>query len=168
MAYDIIPNTWDDYQLLPNARPGGTAPSFLERANGVYMFQLGNNDELHGYMQMPHAWNKGLIDPHIHWEPAATGAHSFNMDLNWIWAPAAGAVTTTGSNTKAISGTQNAGTVYINGWDNIDLGAGAGASTLLLFRMKITSLTGGNIWLWGWDCHIQKNRSGTINEASEP
>jgi len=163
----VMDQRWDDFQLLGNARLGATSPVFGERANGVYMWKFANNDELHSNMQLSHMWDLGNLRPHLHWEPAADATVSFTANLHWIASPAQGGVIT-GSDTFTVNAAKNLGTVYIDEWDQMSFSALFGISTLINFRLKVTDLSGADIWLHGWDVHFRKTRFGSVDPNTLP
>jgi hypothetical protein len=77
---------WEDLRVEPVARTTGTnAPTFVKilddgsGSRGVYLYAfddavVGSQKEVFFSMQMPHAWDGGAINIHVHWFGGADGA----------------------------------------------------------------------------------------------
>lgn len=171
MSNEFTQNRWDDLCLLGTARAGGTAPNFAQiGSTGLYAWQFVNADELYFYAQLPHAWNKGVIIPHVHWEASNTGTYTGSWALDYVWQnPAVGSslssiVTPTASSFNA---SMTANQSQINSWGDLTLSA-ATISALMIIRLRLTLTAGTACILTGFDIHYQRNKHGTINSTGEP
>lgn len=90
---------WEDLRIEPVARTtGANAPTFEKwyddsagTSRGVYLYSFddaaaGSEKEVFFTMQMPHSWNGGSIEMHIHWIGAVadtTSAPRWGMEYTW-------------------------------------------------------------------------------------
>lgn len=77
---------WDDLRIEPSVRQaaGTGVPTFekwfddnVNTSRGVFLYSFtkentANQKEIFFTMQMPHSWDGGTFDIHVHWTPAAT------------------------------------------------------------------------------------------------
>jgi hypothetical protein len=92
---------WEDLRVEPTIKATGTGnpPSLVKYFDdvagtsvGVYLYEFaaegaaGNEDEVWFNMQMPHAWNGGDVDIHVHWVPNSSedpAAVIWGLEYTW-------------------------------------------------------------------------------------
>lgn len=162
---------WEDLRLGQSARATGGAAAVLSNYNstGIYVYRFATGQELFYEAQMPHAWNRGTIKPHVHWVPdtSTTYTGTWNMDYVWVNPGPGIAVSAKQSISGSITGAKTAYQSQVTDITDITL-ASPTISALLMIRLGLTLSAGNNAFLFGFDLHYQRARPGTINPFSEP
>jgi hypothetical protein len=89
VAHGSSAKYWDDVVVgALSLRAGGTAPDFQEWASHaglyVYFFDAGTSESMFGSIQMPHRWDGGAINFHVHWFPrVASDGNPANQVPQW-------------------------------------------------------------------------------------
>jgi hypothetical protein len=183
---------WEDLRVEPQARTTGVNTPAFEKwyddaagtSRGVYLYSfdnaIANNEkEVFFTMQMPHAWNGGTIQMHVHWVPAAT---ENNTDVIWgleyTWKDIGevyGDTTLITSSTTLYPDDANitAGKHYISSFAGIVPGTTAdGLSSILIGRLFRNSSHGSDTYtnkvgLLYIDAHYQINSIGSNDEYTK-
>lgn len=134
---------WDDLRVEPVARTtGANAPTFEQwydngsGSRGVYLYSFddavgGSEKEVFFSMQMPHSWNGGNIELHVHWVGAVNDtAAAPRWGLERIW--------------RDVGETySNSGRVYSDGKNYTAAGDDANITAHKHYISKFTALTPG-------------------------
>jgi hypothetical protein len=171
MSNEYSGGRYDDLVLLGTARAGGTAPNFAQiGATGIYAWQFVNNDELFFYVQLPHAWDKSAIYPHVHWHPSTSATYTGSWGLSYVWQNPASTSALSSVETPTASSfnaSLTANQSQNNDWGAITL-TNATISALMIMRLSLTLTAGTACILTGVDIHYKRNKHGTIAINTEP
>ena len=134
---------WDDLRIEPTARgTGANNPTFEKyfdngsSSRGVYLYSFddavgGSEKEVFFTMQMPHSWDGGSIDMHVHWigdVADTTAAPRWGLEYNW-------------KEIGAVFG--NTTIVYTDGKNYTDSGEDADVTAKKHYVSKFTALVPG-------------------------
>lgn len=189
---------WEDLRVEPIARTtGANAPTFEKwyddaagTSRGVYLYSFddaaaGSEKEVFFTMQMPHAWDGGSIEFHLHWVGAVndtTSAPRWGLEYAWKEIGQVFADTTivySDGNNYNGSGTSaniTLGTHYISKFATIAPGTSAdGLSSILIGRIFRDSANaadtynaaGAKCGLLYIDAHYQMNSLGSTDEYTK-
>lgn len=165
---DLLP--WDDMRHITAAKTtGANVPSYAAFGTSMYGWRFAAGDLLScDSEQIPHIWAGTPIRPHVHFSSDNGGTGNVVWEVKIASRPAAsGAWSSEQTVTKTWTGTLAAyGTAVLGLWDSPGVTlADTGPSTILKMRIRMVSKTfTGNVFLDGFDSHIQVKRLGTINE----
>ena len=194
---------WEDLRIEPIAKTtGANAPSFEQWADdsalgdtgtsrGVYLYSFddanaGSEKEIHFTMQMPHAWDGGSIEMHVHWIGAVADTVSApRWGLEYVWkeigatfGATATILYTDGKNYQGSGDDADitAGKHYLSKFASIAPGSTAdGFSSILVGRLFRDSANAGDTYnatgakcgLLYIDCHYQINSIGSTDEYTK-
>lgn len=184
---------WDDLRIEPIARTTGTnAPTFEKwfdnvagTSRGVYLYSFpdeaiaGNQKEIFFTMQMPHGWDGGNIDIHVHWVGASTvNTSDVLWGLEYTWKDIGevfGDTTEVSSSLVLTPDDANitAGKHYISSFSVLTPGTTAdGLSSILIGRLFRNSSDASDTYtdkvgLLYIDAHYQINSIGSTDEYSK-
>jgi hypothetical protein len=183
---------WEDIRIEPSARTSGSnAPTFEKwydnaagTSRGVYLYSFDNaveasEKEVFFTMQMPHAWNGGNIQMHVHWVPNSTeNSTDVIWGLEYVWKDIGevyGDTTTITSSTTLVPDDANitAGKHYISTFTAIAPGTTAdGISSIFIGRLYRNSSNASDTYtdkvgLLSIDAHYQINSIGSNDEFTK-
>lgn len=186
---------WDDLRIEPNVRgTGANNPSFEKyyddlagSSRGVYLYSFddaaaGSEKEIFFTMQMPHSWDGGGIDMHVHWVGAVNDTTaSPRWGLEYVWKDIGevfgDTVTVYTDGTNLVPGGTDAdvtaGRHYIASFGTLTPGSTAdGISSILIGRLFRNSsdaadtynAAGAKCGLLYIDAHFQLSSIGSNDE----
>jgi hypothetical protein len=165
---DLLP--WDDMRHITGLRlTGANTPTYATFGTSMFGWRFAAGDLLSADSeQMPHSWAGTPIRPHVHFGSDNGGTGNIVWEVKISTRPAkTGAWSAEQTITKTWTGTLAAmGVDAIDLWDSPGVTlVDTGASTLMKMRIRMVSKTfTGNVFLDGFDSHIQHKRLGTISE----
>lgn len=183
---------WDDLRIEPSVRgTGANNPSFEKwyddsagTSRGVFLYSFDNviaaqEKEVFFTMQMPHSWDGGSIDLHVHWIPFATeNATDVVWGLEYNWKEIGevfGDTTIITSSTTLIPNDANitANKHYISSFGMLAPGTTAdGLSSILIGRLFRNSSNASDTYtnkvgLLYIDAHFQLSSIGSNDEYTK-
>lgn len=185
---DGFPDSWDDV-IGPIDFAASVAALTIETYRDtpvlVSSFRHDQDDALTLRYQMPHGWDLGIVDPHLHFIPAAAASGNMILDGYIAWSHAGTLALPALSGwtpftvTKAIaSGDQWIEQVVSLGSCVPPTAAQSPSAQLWVYLRrpgnsnpldtystnKVGGTTAANVVLAAADCHVRRNRAGTDSE----
>lgn len=169
---------WDDLRVDSlTARTGASAPDlnsgFGGNANLYYQsFSQAGTQIVYFEVQMPHDWDGGQVDPHIHLTPATNLTGTINFILEYSYSDINGVFSTPSStfNMQSVVSSPSQWKHIIATKGLINLPASA-ISTMLMCRLyrdnTVGTNMGGAVGLMSFDIHYKRNSLGSRSELTK-
>lgn len=169
---------WEDFRFpLAIGNIGGTItpPEFVIFRGGIaaYRFRNTRDDDVCFSIQFPHGWVPGVVKPHVHWSPGASGVAQSGKAVRWVLEYTVADIGTNYPATQTqdfndtVSGADYRHETTPEG--SIDLSAYSPSCVMLcrLYRFNtIVNNAAAGMYATDIDFHIQMQGIGTVN--SEP
>lgn len=166
---------WDDL-------PGGNATSIRltatgitppseESGTGLPLFSASTTNSIIHLDQLNHTWLKGsAVTPNIHWMPTDTGTGDIVWTLSWRLLPLGATWSGGWEDSESITVAADSGKHQCSTYSPIDLPAGSGESTIILWRLSRLGAVAADTYaatvrLLAFNTHYRKEKDGTVIEA---
>jgi len=168
--------TFDDSMVPPTVfRTGGTALTLAELVSGIYMHRFDTTDEIQFSVQFPHTMKvNSVIYPHIHLinKDAITGAANVTFSFVWTWANIGSSFPAVTSDNNVVTSFADADALShkVKAFAAITPTTGQGnISSILIGKLtrENTGYTANNIFLGGFDIHIEVDTLGSALEYTK-
>jgi len=164
---------WEDLRIPIGALiPGATPPTLATFVGSisVYLFTVGNDDEVYLTLQIPHSYTEGTdIYPHLHWAPISTNTGNVLWKMEYQWKNIGQAFTGATTTIQALdAGNGTLGEDQVAAFPSIS-GSGMQISSMLTARLYRNGSDGTDTYttsaaLLEFDLHFEVNTMGSRQE----
>jgi hypothetical protein len=173
----FAPPRWDDLRFPASGinLPGSANQPGRDDETGLLLFDDNRQEVVAFQVQLPHAWARTPINPHVHWIQRAAGTVLWRFEYQWL--PTGVPVATVPDWTVVESSTPifaYTGDVLsqVTSFGDIALDPTAGDSDMLICRLSRMGGTApddysGDVQLLEVDIHIQVDSLGSVGQFGD-